>query len=57
MRALDAMKEVADFARGYVPGSIIPENIQNAAQVVADYLGYQPAERWLWVWLNCRTLS
>ena len=50
--ALDSMSVLAEYARGYVRGTPIPEDMWAHAHIVGEYLGYPAPERWLWQWLN-----
>ncbi len=52
LRALDSMDALAHFAREYQRGTPIPEAIWTHAEIVSEYLGYPPPQRWLWTWLN-----
>ncbi len=54
VRALAAMKIVADFARHYVPGEPVPPDIWEEARTMGDYLQLPPPEQWLSMWLNRR---
>jgi len=51
-RALEAMKQLADFAKVYRRGTPIPDDVWAQAQVMSEYLGLSHPSLWLWGWLN-----
>ena len=52
VQALDSMSILADFARGYHRGALVPASIWMHAHIVGRYLGYPPPRRWLPEFLN-----